>query len=170
MRRMEHPSEIATENPEIVLRQLTEADDEAYAAAIATIFLHPFGGEIAMLYPNADAVRYQRLHPVPPDKLMMGIWADSHLVGGANMMPVSARITRLGWWVGMEHMGQGLATLVAQAMTSHALDAGFEQIDTWVHPENVVSLHIVKKQGFVEVERKLGWTVLSYVGHQAEPA
>ena len=59
----------------------------------------------------------------------------------------------LGYIIGTQYQGQGYATEICKAILNYAKEnAGFERINALIEKENIVSLKLAEKLGFVHIE------------------
>ena len=80
---------------------------------------------------------------------------ESEVIGGSGLHTrAGADAFEIGYWIRASRSGEGLGTEVAAALTRVGLElAGARRIEIRVDPENVASLAIPRKLGFVEEGR-----------------
>lgn len=76
---------------------------------------------------------------------------DERLVGSVSIRNIEARSKgELGYWLSQELWGQGYMTEAVQAVVRFAFTAlGFHRIYAGAHPENIASIRILEKAGFI---------------------
>lgn len=154
------PERIVT--PTIILR--------AWSAQDALDALEMYGDpevaeRIAMRYPARDLVEMRnQLHqwnlqssesPVP-----QGLWAvegadDGELLGGATLLPFSARDARLvmGWHLRPKVRGRGLAGHIGHALAHQAFVTGdIDEVFVAAPAQNVGSIAVAKRLGMTPVD------------------
>ena len=89
-----------------------------------------------------------------PEKweLVLGTWVDDELVGCQGISTRSFLVTRTGEtgsWLGREHQGRGIGTLMRQAICMLAFDhLGFEEVTSGAFVDNPASLAVSRKVGY----------------------
>ena len=59
----------------------------------------------------------------------------------------------ISYWIGLEFCGRGLATAAVNLVTTYAFnELGVKSIEARVHEENLSSVRVAKKAGFVKTE------------------
>lgn len=144
---------IATDR--LVLR--APRDDDA--AAIATLannweiarrmtrLPHPYGIQDARYF----------LREIAPAELAWAVtsaWSDT-LLGIAGLVPhEGGGDAELGYWLGREHWGSGIATEAAGAILRYADDVlGLDELTSGCFSDNHASTGVLKKLGFIETGR-----------------
>ena len=124
------------------------------------------------MYQNSEITRYtDRLYPTPEAErgyireyrrlvysfYEFGVWTVLDRQSGAvvGRAGLSVRegydLPELGFVISREWQGRGLAKEVCQGILKYARELlGFERIQTLVHEENAVSLHLCRELGFRE--------------------
>ena len=129
-----------------VLRDVEPSD-------LDTFFEHQADPEaVAMAVFPAHArerlLRLRRQHP--NDSLMTRTIVDDGAVAGNISCWEQDRRRLVGYWVGREFWGRGLATA---ALGELAAEIPERPLHAWVAASNVGSIRVLEKCGFVEVER-----------------
>ena len=74
-------------------------------------------------------------------------------VGGCGVNPQQGQFrcnAEVGWWLAEEHLGRGIVTRVAAALTQHAFaDPQITRVFAPVHAGNQRSMRVAEKNGFV---------------------
>jgi RimJ/RimL family protein N-acetyltransferase len=87
--------------------------------------------------------------------------------GGLNVTFLDGRPeVEIGWAVGREHWGRGIATEIARASLDEAGRLGLRDVVAFSRPENHASLRVIQKSG-LERERELdhaGWLHILFRG------
>ncbi|MET0133721.1 MAG: GNAT family N-acetyltransferase [Kibdelosporangium sp.] len=88
----------------------------------------------------------------------MGHWAfieDDTLVGIGHLRPsweLPGGVAEIGWYLGRDHQGRGLATEAAAALLSHGLyTLRVPSVWALVHKANKASLRLTERLGFLDV-------------------
>jgi ribosomal-protein-serine acetyltransferase len=92
----------------------------------------------------------------------VGIWFDSQLAGCVryNYIDWAHRNTELGYWLGADFQGQGLATTACRAMTDYAFKTlGLNRVEIRCMSENLRSRRVPERLGFTQegVLRQVRW-------------
>lgn len=149
---------LPTERPGLVLKSLTTGDLDAYHALIDRNRRHlNQGGD----YPfEASATREQLAAWLSEETadVRFGIWLDGELIGRVYLGPVDPPTWAIGYWLGAESTGQGLATVACRAAIEHARRLGASEIHAQITIGNEPSVAVVRRLGFERVE---------YVGDQS---
>ena len=87
--------------------------------------------------------------------VIYGVFRDGEVIGGTGLHKRRGpNGLEIGYWIRADAIGQGLATEVAAVLTRAGVEkAGLERVDLSVDPENVRSLAIPRKLGYVEEGR-----------------
>ncbi|SOC50977.1 Protein N-acetyltransferase, RimJ/RimL family [Blastococcus aggregatus] len=80
-----------------------------------------------------------------------GIFRTDELIGGCSIHPIDDRTASIGFWVHVEHVGQGVASAVAAALTQAALEAGCERVRIRHDRANAASGSIAAGLGYERV-------------------
>ena len=66
----------------------------------------------------------------------------------------------ISYWIGLEFCGRGLATAAINLVTTYAFsELGVKSIEARVHEDNLSSIRVAEKAGFVETESLTGSTI-----------
>ena len=105
-----------------------------------------------------------------------GVFADGEVVGGAGLHPRTGEGSlEIGYWIHVDHVGQGFATELTAALTSAAFEIdGIEVIHVKTDEANTASAAVPSKLGFTlsqvieraplapgESGREIDWTMTS---------
>jgi RimJ/RimL family protein N-acetyltransferase len=104
-------------------------------------------------YTEADARAYVAFLATQPQATSFAIDVDGEAVGGIALHP-GADVERIGaeigYWLGAEHWGRGIATAAVRLLTAHALGPlGYERIFALPFTRNAASARVLEKAGFV---------------------
>lgn len=160
---MNTPVIIPTEREGVVLRELTEADDEIYQEAYASSRseIAAFEEEAWTNYHTVDQVREKREKSKAAGDLRLGIWDGDQFVGMVSRKP-SGKDMEIGYWVDSRHTGKGYATIATRAAV--AFDpVSPDTIFANVVEGNDASLKVLERSGFKEVARQAGKIILNLV-------
>jgi len=83
----------------------------------------------------------------------------NHILAWAALSPVSSRcvysgVAELSLYVAARHRGKGLGSAVLEAVILSSERAGLWTLQGGIFPENIPSLHLVRKHGFKEIGRR----------------
>jgi ribosomal-protein-alanine N-acetyltransferase len=127
------------------------ANDAGIARYLRDVFPNPYG--------LADAQQYLAFVTNPAStELTLAFEMDGEAVGSISLLfqtDVSRRSAEIGYWLGRQYWGRGLATAAVRALT----DYGFTQFDLTriyasVYAPNEVSARVLLKAGY-ELEGRL---------------
>ncbi len=99
-----------------------------------------------------------------------GIWHEGRLAGvvGYHAIDWENRSTTLGYWLGEEFKGQGLATAACRALVDHAFEElGLNRVRIACAAENKRSCAIPERLGFRRegIQRQAEWPYDHFVDH-----
>jgi RimJ/RimL family protein N-acetyltransferase len=120
------------------------ADDRAIWRNMTDAFPHP--------YTLRDAVEWiaRVEHQIPPRHF--AVLLDGELVGGAGVEPMpefGGRSVNLGYWLGTDVWGRGIATAVVEALVPYAFGSlGAVRLQATVFGWNPASARVLEKNGF----------------------
>jgi L-amino acid N-acyltransferase YncA len=85
--------------------------------------------------------------------------AEGDVVGWAALSPVSSRsvyagVGEVSVYVGQEHIGKGIGSLLLKSLIEISEQNGFWTLQSSIFPENAGSLGLHKKHGFREMGRR----------------
>lgn len=86
-------------------------------------------------------------------EVVMGIWREEALVGGCGLMPrIGPGALEIGYWVHVDHQGQGIATTAARALTGLAFTVdGIQRVEIHHDANNHASRRVPEKLGYTLV-------------------
>lgn len=125
--------------------RLAELADDVDVIRWMTDFPHP--------YTVSDAHDFiDRAANEQPDQLF-AIVVDGVIVGGAGLELLSgasrAGVGILGYWLTKTSWGRGIASEVVRLLANRGFEGGLRRIEASVFSPNVVSAHVLEKNGFV---------------------
>ncbi len=86
--------------------------------------------------------------------LSFGIIVDGAAVGGLSLMPgedIDRTSAEIGYWLGREFWGRGIATDAVRAVTAYAFDnLGFTRVFAVPFARNPASARVLEKAGYTE--------------------
>ena len=99
-----------------------------------------------------------------------GIWREGRLAGVIGYDPIDweNHSTEVGYWLGEEYQGQGLATIACRALVEHAFgELGLNRVSIACATENKKSCAIPERLGFRRegVQRQAEWLYDHFVDH-----
>lgn len=80
-----------------------------------------------------------------------GIFRTDEVIGECSIHPIDDRTASIGFWVHVEHVGQGVASAVAASLTQAALEAGCEAVRIRHDRANAASGSIAARLGYERV-------------------
>src|SRR6201993_2461071 len=141
------PSVVATER--LTLRRPTLADVKAIARLANDRRIAENTRRLPHPYSQEHAVDFVRYTAAEPRELAFLIESNFVAVGMVGINTVEPEAPELGYWLGVEHWGQGFGTEAARA----AIDFSFEEFDvehlvSGARVSNPASRNILEKCGF----------------------
>ncbi|MBO0874769.1 MAG: GNAT family N-acetyltransferase [Pseudonocardia sp.] len=144
-----HP-DLATPMAGLELRELTEADAEAYYDMVERNRAH-----IARYGDHQDERRASRrdmcgdLENPPCPNIRYGIWLGDRLIGRADLAPVDPPRYSLGYWLDEWHTGRGYTTAACAALIEYArTELCASDIVAGVAHGNAKSVAVLERLGF----------------------
>ena len=131
--------------PEDAADLAREANDRRIWLNLRDVFPHPYGLE--------DARRYIALVLDMRPQTSFAIEHAGHSVGGIGYVlrtDVERVGAEIGYWLGVQHWGQGIATAALRAVTEHAFAVHSELQRLYALPfaSNVGSARVLAKAGY----------------------
>ena len=117
--------------------------------------LSQWDDETASKYPDFVSALRSITNPSNPDKIRLGIWSDGVLAGTINITPTKGHFTReIGYWVGNEFCGKGLATITTKRIIQFGHRNGTtDKMIANARIENLASQRVLLKAGMSETRR-----------------
>lgn len=116
--------------------------------------LSQHGDETAVKYPDFESVLRSITHPANELKIRFGIWLDGVLTGTINITPKGGYTSEIGYWVGDEFCGLGLATISTEAVIRYGRRlVNTDQMIANAHIDNIASQKVLLKAGMAETRR-----------------
>jgi [ribosomal protein S5]-alanine N-acetyltransferase len=152
----ENPSDWdeAIRTPRLVLRRFRAGDEEDLVAAadaprVAANLRDRFPGP----YTCADAHEWIEQAESSDPLTGLAITRADRVIGGVGLIPgedVYRHAAEIGYWLGVDHWGQGFATEAVAAFCDHVLaTTGFTRLWATVFDGNPASARVLEKCGFV---------------------
>ncbi|WP_018353628.1 GNAT family N-acetyltransferase [Longispora albida] len=145
--------QLRTDIEDLVLRELTIADTEAYHALLQASAGHltQFGNYEDDLAQSLEDVREYFRNP-DDDNYRFGLWYQGELAGRADLNPVNPPHFVLGYWLGGTYTGKGLATAGCEALIRYAgKELAATEIYAGVTHGNDKSVAVLDRLGFEQV-------------------
>lgn len=121
------------------------ANDRAIWRNVRDAFPYPYTPETARWWLSVS-------NPDSRNPRNFAIEVAGEAVGGVGLIPgtdVYARSAEVGYWLGREHWGRGLATEALRLLVDYAFDHyGFERLHAGVFGWNPASMRVLEKTGF----------------------
>lgn len=103
-------------------------------------------------YSEDDALEFINRINAQPGPPVLAIEADSQAVGTVGVRlkeDIEAGTAELGYWLGEEYWGRGIATEATRAVVPYALEKfQLRRIDAWVYQWNPASARVLEKCDF----------------------
>jgi ribosomal-protein-alanine N-acetyltransferase len=121
------------------------ANDRRIARNLTHLFPHP--------YTRDDAVAWiTQIAPARAEILAWAIETDGVLAGGGGLIlgeGVYKRTGEIGYWLGVDHWGRGVATVATTAIVDWAFSStALERLEAGVFAWNPASMRVLEKCGF----------------------
>lgn len=148
--------ELATSDQGVLLLEFIPADTRPLFELIDRNrdHLSQWSDETAAKYPDFESVLRSITRPSNPDRIRLGIWSDGFLAGTINITPTDAwgwYAKEIGYWVGAEFCGKGLATLATKRVILFGHRNGFtDRMIASTHIDNIASQKVLLKAGMTE--------------------
>ena len=148
----------------LILRDATLEDAPCYALGVGEYEVARFLTPVPYPYTLAMAVDWLRqARPATPERSMLIIeLPDMGLIGCVSL------INELGFWIARPHWNQGYVTEAASALLDwHFAGTDRDMVISSAHHDNVASLAVQKKLGFVPTgrEQRFSQTLQHNVDH-----
>jgi RimJ/RimL family protein N-acetyltransferase len=148
-----HLESLSTDQPDLVLRELTVDDVDAYYALVDRNRAHlnrhgnfPFERDA-----DADAVRSYFEHPWDAN-VRLGIWSGHQLVGRVDLNPIDPPRWVLGYWLDEASTGRGIVTSACRAAIAHLGTMGATELYAAVTHGNEPSIRVLRRVGFEHIQ------------------
>lgn len=126
-------------------RLVAIADNPRVSRYLADCFPQP--------YRSADADRWLELVAKEVRPCNFAVEWEGNLVGGAGIDPLGdiyAGTAEIGYWLGEEYWGKGLAARALRLLTGYAFEELlFVRLQALVFAENPASMRVLEKNGYV---------------------
>ena len=143
------------ETDRLVLRAMTEADDEA----LLSLLMNSRIKETYMIpdFPDADAAlkmarRYEALSQ-EPDRFVLGIAKDGAVIGLINEVDKTADTIEIGYAFRPDCWNRGYATEALKAVIPALLADGWQTVTAGYFEENAASRRVMEKAGMTRTDR-----------------
>ena len=151
------PLPVRIDRPGLTLRQ-AEVEDAAALARAVTESLDHLRPWMSWATPEAGTeeaqrtrITGQRAAPTPEEYGFLLVGDDGAILGSAGLMTRQGRgALELGYWIHVDHVGRGLCTAAAAALTEVGLTVpGIERVEIHCDEANTASARIPEKLGYV---------------------
>ncbi len=149
--RTRKPIVLATASPDIELRELTEADADAFFDAVQQncAWLTRYGDYEDLTKMSSKDIAMEFSDRDEKGPLRMGVWHDKNLVGIVAISPVAPEVYTVGYWIAKNYSRRGYVTsscraimdFVSRTRTVREYWAGVRNI-------NLESIAVVERLGF----------------------
>jgi RimJ/RimL family protein N-acetyltransferase len=152
---------VQTAVPQLVLRELTLGDEDAYFALVDRNREHltqrgdyTFEGAA-----SRDDIRAYFATP-RDDNVRLGLWFEGQLIGRVDLVPINPPNWVIGYWLDSGWTGRGFMTAACRAAIEHARELGATEIYAGITNGNSSSVGVVNRLGFdhvQDVENRSRW-------------
>src|SRR3954451_20071596 len=144
---------VATDRPDLTLRELTTDNIDAYYAVIDRNRAHinQHGNYQFEHDANSDDVRSYFENPWDAN-VRLGIWSNDDLVGRVDLNPIDPPKWVLGYWIDGSFTGRGIVTSACRAAIAHAKTLGATEIYAGVTNGNEPSIRVLQRLGFEHIQ------------------
>lgn len=122
------------------------ASNPRVAAMMRDAFPHP--------YTKEDADRFIKMATGPSQNLLLAIEVDGVAAGGIGIHPlgdVYRKTAEIGYWLGEDYQGRGIATEAVRALVPHAFERfAIIRLQAGVFSANKASMRVMEKCGFAK--------------------
>lgn len=145
---------LPTSDDDVLLKEFVKEDAETIFKLILRNREHLSQGTdtTSKKYPDVDSV-LQSIDALPVfKKVRFGIWLDGVFAGSVNMTHYSKKthLVEIGYWVGSEFCGRGLATIASLAIIEHARSLFcVDRVMAITDKENIASQKVLEKAGLI---------------------
>jgi RimJ/RimL family protein N-acetyltransferase len=136
----------------LILRECTLADAPCYALGVGEYEVAKFLTPVPYPYSLAMAVDWLRqARPATPEQSMLIIDLP-----GKGVIGCVSLINELGFWIARPHWNKGYVTEAATALLDyHFAGCDKDTVISSAHHDNIASLAVQKKLGFVPTRREM---------------
>ena len=144
---------LTTDLADVVLRELTADDIDAYAELVDRnrTHLNQHGDHQFEHDATLDDIRSYFAHPWDANA-RFGIRSGGRLVGRVDLNPIDPPRWVLGYWLDASSTGRGIATIACRAALSHVETLGATEVYAGVTNGNVRSVRVLERLGFEHVQ------------------
>jgi ribosomal-protein-serine acetyltransferase len=145
--------EVVSDDPGIVLRELTLDDLDAYFGLVdvSRAHLNRFGDHQFEHDATIEDLRAYFEHPWDHN-VRFGIWCRGALAGRVDLNPIDPPRWVIGYWLGSGFTGRGIATVAGRAAIGHAETLGATEIYAGVTHGNDASVAVLRRLGFDHIQ------------------
>lgn len=144
---------LATDRPEVTLRELTADDVDAYYELINRnrAHLNQHGNYRFEYDANADDIRGYFENPWDTN-VRLGVWSTEQLIGRVDLNPIDPPRWVLGYWIDGSFSGRGIVTSACRAAIAYAATLGATEIYAGVTNGNDPSIRVLERLGFEHIQ------------------
>jgi 8-oxo-dGTP diphosphatase len=127
--------------------RITRLADDAHISAMTASIPHPYRRDHAegwLVLVEREAAAGEAVTWAIADA------ADGSFIGGIalTLNPLRRTVGVIGYWLGREYWGRGLASEAAGLLLRHAFGTlGMDTVGAWARPDNTASLRVMEKLG-----------------------
>ena len=102
-------------------------------------------------YTRDDAADWVAARLAAPFEPIYAIDVDGALAGSVGLDPrtdIERVSSEIGYWLGVDFRGRGIATAAVRTLTRHAHDLGFTRVYATAFAENGASRRVLEKAGY----------------------
>lgn len=143
---------IPIRTPRLILRESTLDDAPCYALGVGEYDVAKFLTPVPYPYTLAMAIDWLRqARPATAERSMLIVELP-----GKGVIGCISLINELGFWIARPHWNRGYVTEAATALLDwHFAETGAETVTSSAHHNNIASLAVQKKLGFVPKGRQM---------------
>jgi len=109
--------------------------------------LYPYSKKDAVSWIGKNLKFYKQLKP---KQINLAISIDDEIVGGIGLTDINGHKAEIGYWLGENYWGRGIATAAAELITEYAFSRlGLKRIYAYVFAFNKASARVLEKAGFI---------------------
>lgn len=109
-------------------------------------------------YPYTEAQANEWIDGLPDNEEVFAIEKDARLIGLCGLMKTNDEVAEIGYWIGKQWWGDGLATEAAAELIRYAFRTlKIARITCCHYEDNPASRRVIEKLGFTETGRCVSW-------------
>jgi ribosomal-protein-serine acetyltransferase len=145
------PIILTTSNPDVELRELKEADADAFFDVVQQnrTWLTRYGDYQDLIKMTSKDIAVEFSNKDEKGPFRMGIWHDNKLVGRVDISPVAPETYNLGYWISEGYSRRGYVTSSCRAIMDYvSLNRTVREYWAGIRNVNFESIAILENLGF----------------------